>query len=274
MNGLLPRPAARAAWFAAALAAALLSGHRIAADGPKLADVEQRICDAWSKLQSVSAKLVRVAVWDQPAVRTRQRTEGSYKYLRREGGDLFRMDSTIRNEVTDEEKSSAYAQSQTFVIKGEFTYTLSNQQKMNVVVKARADARARGVGGRGLFDNLHRDYNLSLQPDAVIEGAPAYVIEATPKVPVAGSTYRRSRYYFDQKSGVNVRSENLDNEGKLIDYIQYSDVVLDAKLDPSEFELEIPPDARVIDQTQSPQGTESGAPGRGTPASQPAGHNR
>ncbi|HPF38216.1 MAG TPA: hypothetical protein P5081_00600 [Phycisphaerae bacterium] len=94
------------------------------------------------------------------------------------------------------------------------------------------------------------EFEQKLLPVEELEGAKAWVIEMIPK---KEKTLQRdpakTRVWFDQKTGVEIKNVDYDDTGKVQETRIFRDIRINEEIDPGRFKFEPPEGENVVDMT-------------------------
>ncbi|MGD2108518.1 MAG: hypothetical protein PVI86_03910 [Phycisphaerae bacterium] len=131
---------------------------------------------------------------------------------------------------------------------GTDAYTISEMMGQKQVAKTKPSQMAGRAGGKAFLEELKREMNLKLLPDAKVGEASTYVIEATPKQ-ANPRTPGRMRYYFAKDTGIMMKMETLSPGGETALTVTLTNIKMDPSLDPKRFEFTPEPGTNVLDMT-------------------------
>ena len=209
-----------------------------------LESVEKKIGDLWGRMESMSAKM-DVALAGPGGGTT---SKGTMEYLKKGDKELFRFDQQFQ-QVVGAEKLTIIELS---VFDGEHFYTLQEFDGKRVAVKRNKDALQGRGGGKMMLDSLRANYTLKLGTDANVGGQDVWVIEAAPQGD-ARSAVNLMRLMVAKTTGIPLKVETVDKDGKVQMSVTYSDAKPGVKLDAERFTLKALGDVQVMDFTQGAQ---------------------
>jgi outer membrane lipoprotein-sorting protein len=165
---------------------------------------------------------------------------------------MFRMETTTQMAQEFGGQKMETSSKMLLVDDGEFQYTLAEAEQMPqpYATKAKSDPSKANAGGKAMFDQMRKQYNLKLMPDATVDGQAVYVIEATMKTDTP-SPITKFLLHFSKDSGIAVKMVGMDPEGKTVQTTTYSDIKLNAKISPDRFKFKAPDGVQVMDMTGS-----------------------
>jgi outer membrane lipoprotein-sorting protein len=231
--------------WSAALAVFSFSALAWAADD--LPTVEKKIVEAWNKHKSGTCKVDTVTHIETPEYRMDTKSTGTHEYLRR--GDKVLSHMVLKSETTSKvgDQETKTDQQVTMVIDGDYAWTLNEMSGQKTATKADADPKMTGEP-KAMFEELHKDHELTLLPDETLDGKKVFVIEAAPKQKTAGSKSKMV-LYIDQGSGMAVKTVMFDDAGKPMMTATITDVKLDVDINPDQFVFKAPAGVEVQDMT-------------------------
>lgn len=237
---------------------AVLVGVLLGSGALTLADdlesVEKKLISAWDSHKSISAKLT-VSNHMGGMEGTGQ---GTYEYVR--AGDKLmlhvEMTTAMVQKMGDQEMKMD--QSTLMVVDGEFAYTLITRKSpamgLDQTMAAKSDIEPSMSGApKYMFTQLRETNTLKLLPEQTIDGRKVFVIEAsqTAETGMPGGTYR-TVLCLCQETGMAVKTETFDADGKSVSTMAFSDIKVDQDIDPARFKWVAPEGVEVVDQTKKP----------------------
>ncbi|MBX7254931.1 MAG: hypothetical protein K1Y02_01125 [Candidatus Hydrogenedentes bacterium] len=239
-----------------ALLTALVPFTAIGADtAPQTLDsVEQQIGEAWKKIESYTATLHLEGNIPKGIMTIAMKGSGPFEFMKIDGKPHYRSELTNTVDIGIPLPESMAQQNILTVFDGTTLYT-----QMSMAGRQKAAKRDPNSGtsrspesGKEMFDSLRKKGDLTLLPDAEVDGKPVFVLEVKPKpedqkdAPV---TIAAIRVYVAKESGIQVKSEFLDAANKPFTTVHYTDIALNAKIDPSRFVYTPPKGVKVEDLT-------------------------
>ncbi|MFQ5462699.1 MAG: outer membrane lipoprotein carrier protein LolA [Phycisphaerae bacterium] len=233
----------------AAVAVGFLLATGVAAVADERVDAAQkRIAKAWARVESVSAKFTMKQRVDTNEMSITTDGTGTLE-LQIKGGKTFsRMEmKTHSMQVVGGQEIKTDAEIVS-VDDATFLYTLSKQQGAPpFAMKSKSQPKSWG-GDQAAFDQMKQQFTLKLLDDATIEGRTCFVIEATPRNP-NGATIAKMVSYFDQHSGMMIKSVSLNQSGKPTQEMAYTDLKFNKGIAPERFVFEAPDGVTVMDMS-------------------------
>lgn len=92
-------------------------------------------------------------------------------------------------------------------------------------------------------------YKGELRPDEEVDGKKAWVIDFTPKATPSEDDPIKTRVWFDQETGLEVKNVETYKNEKTKETRTYSAFVINAKIDPKAFKFELPEGGVLVDMT-------------------------
>lgn len=164
----------------------------------------------------------------------------------------MRTDMKVNAATTEAGTATKTTSASTTVSDGEFLWVLNVEGDQKTVIKNRA-LTAQDSRPSATFAQLRTYYDIALLPDAQVDGADCYVFEMKMKpmegVPPSG----RQLVYYQKKTGLSVKSEGFDANGKLTVSSVTRDIKLNPDLSADRFRFEVPAGAQVMDMTGTHQ---------------------
>lgn len=215
------------AWFAvAAMAQDTLEG------------VEAKVREAWAKNKSVTADVAIEANVPLGQTRLLLTGGGTMACLNDGGKEKYRQEVTVK--MPEPMKLELKAD---IIFDGADLYLTTDAFGKKQSEKAKLDLLKGAVppGGGMLFDVIKPQMNLSVKPEAQVNGKAAYVLEATPKdtsnkeVPVGNALL-----YIDKELGMMVKMEVNETTGTKLATVNYAGIKLNPDV-PAGLFVYVPP---------------------------------
>jgi hypothetical protein len=245
--------------------------------GATIEETEKQLNEAYNKHRTITAELTLVGTLDVGGgMLARMDGSGRYELLRRDGKELIRCEVSSATTVGQGDAAQKTTSFSLSVADGVVCSTLVDQVGRKTVVRGPLDM-AQKIGGEESFSSLHRDHDLTVLPDEVVQGKPRCVIEAKLRDPANPDPRRKRLFYFDRELGVMVQLKSLAENGTPIDAMTITSIKTDVDVDPSRFVFVTPPDVFVVDEhgtvistpapsaTPAPSGSPAPAPKEPSP---------
>lgn len=219
----------------------------VPAQAQSLDEVEKELTKAADKVKSFTAEVTMKSQMQQPGVTMESSGKGTIEFMRKGDETLWRMDqetSTVTEAAGQMQKTEV---STLTIVDGEFMYVLTERAGEKKAIKSKADPAQMKLAAKDVFDQLRKDHELKLLPEAPVEGVDAYVIEATPKKQVG--PIAKQVLHFGKESGMLLKMEALDASGKPMHTTTFSALKLNVKIDPERFKFKAPEGVQVMDMT-------------------------
>lgn len=212
--------------------------------------VEAALVKKWNEYTSLSAELEVVTEIDNAEGRSRGMVTSKYEYLRAGGKTFIRQEG--KSSRVEQQKGESIRKSDgaiTLIADGEFLYNLSDIWGEPTILKMNQGTTQETLGGPGLFQTLHGEYDLKLLPGEVIDGQEVYVIEALSKVPTGEMNHMI--YYISKETSVALKMVNRSNNGTFQTTLKVKNVQINPVLHPDRFIFKPPPGIRIVDLRDS-----------------------
>lgn len=247
------------------LAAMVLGFTSLAVADEAVDTLEKKIHAAWEKQKSMTAKLTMITKMEMGGMSMDGKGDGTVEFMRNGDKVLSRTEvkTTMTRKMGDQE--TKMEQPMTSIIDGEFNYTLTEMMGQKMAMKSKIDPRMTGEP-KGMFEELHKEYELKLLPDETVDTMKCYAIEATPKEKTQAGGGKMN-LYFDQPTGFVVKMIMFGPDDKPATTMTYSEMKFDVKIDPDRFKFKAPEGVQVIDQTK--EGGEAPPPPAATKPAKP-----
>jgi outer membrane lipoprotein-sorting protein len=239
--------------FVVAVSAVCL-GFAVSATADEKADgAIKQLDQQFAKVTSYTAKTESTTdVEFGPGHTQKTQLAGTLEWMR--DGEKARMRSDTKADTATAEggTTTKTASTHTMVSDGEFLWVLTVEGDQKSVLKNRAPT-AQESRPSAVFAQLGSYYDITLLPDAQVNGADCYVFELKMKpmegVPPSG----RQLVYYQKDNGLSVKSEAYDANGKLTASSVTSDIKLNPDISSARFKFEVPEGAQVSDMTVTQQ---------------------
>lgn len=216
---------------------------------PAVAAAIDELLAAWDKVSSVSAA---VETMIPEAAGNEGQTTGKGKYYLQKQDGKTRINFELRNTLhilQEEGKKLLTGEILQWVIDGEHLYTFTNQPGFQQASKKKLDyGEVMQIGGRLLFRDLIANNKLSLLPEEMLDGRAARVMLATPNDGAWKTTH-----YFDKATGIRLKMEETDAEGKSTLRITLLDLDVTSSISEDKFVFTVPEDVKFVDETAQTQ---------------------
>jgi outer membrane lipoprotein-sorting protein len=213
--------------------------------------VEKKLVEAWDSVKSATGKMSMLTEMEQHGTPMKMNGAGEFQMLKKDDKVLSRMNMQSNMSMGSGEQAVNMSFKVLQIVDGEFSYVY--REGMGQPMAAKSDIDANDMqGGAALFTKLHEDYEVKLMPEEQIDGAAVYVFSCTPKEANENSPVpvKEEVRYFDQKSGMLVKTVANTEEGKPFMTMTITDLKLNEELDPKQFVFEAPEGVTVTDHTK------------------------
>jgi len=215
------------------------------ASNPAVAAAIDELLAAWDQVPSVYAA---VATFMPSAAGNKGQTVGvGQYYLQKRDGKVL-IDFELKNKlriVQEDLTKLITGELLVWIIDGDYLYTFTNQPGFIQAAKKKLDYNAvLLIGGRPLFRDLIADNKLSLQSEEMLDGRAVRVILAEPN-----DGALKTRHYFDKATGIRLKMEETDADGKSTLRITLSDLDLASSISDERFKFTVPAGVTFVDET-------------------------
>lgn len=217
-------------------------GAAASASAETLESVEKVLTDKFQEYNALSAKLKMTM---QMAPGMSGTATGTMEFLKHDGKEKARSEMEMKMDVGGQSMTSRVLN----VFDGENAYSINEMMGHKQVMRTDPSQMTGRAGGAAFFADLKRAHSVKLLPDEQVNGAAAYVIEATPKKPDPQGP-SRFKYYFDKDKGLLIKMVGFNPSGQEAMNMTVSDVKVNPKLDPARFTYKPEPGTNVIDTTR------------------------
>jgi outer membrane lipoprotein-sorting protein len=247
---------------AATLVAGLLSAAGLAAD---LETVEKDIFEKMKATKTVQAKLTINADMSDEHMKRTMTGQGQVLAARHDNKLYQRSEQKLSQTMKVGDQDMSQEITQMLVSDGEWTYTVADVGMGKQCNKFRNPPEEPMP-----FQDFRASYDLSLLPEETIDGAPCYVIQATPK-PNTPQASMQSKIVlcYRKDSGFSVRTAMYNAEGKQALETKFTDIVLNKDIPMDQFKA--PEGVECGDVTEQMQAMMRAAAGEGA-GTQPSGN--
>ncbi|MGE3181249.1 MAG: outer membrane lipoprotein carrier protein LolA [Phycisphaerae bacterium] len=228
----------------AALCAALMVASGFA---ETLDEVTQKLEQQLKDIKSLSADMKMTVDVQQGDMKQNAVMDGKMSGTQRDGKYYSRSEATINMEMQMGEQSQKMSGNMLSVADGEFLWVVRDLGQKQIIKQKIDDLPPLGTD---YVKKMKEDNELTLGENATVDGQECWVIVATPKKrDPMGPPVSKMKYYFRQSDGVIVKTEGLDEEGKVFMTMTLSNIKVNPSLSESDFKFEVPKDANVMDMT-------------------------
>lgn len=239
--------------FVAAVSAVLLGLAVSAIADEKADEAIKQLDQQFAKIKSYTAKSESMMdVEFAPDHTQKTKLAGTLEWMR--DGEKVRMRSEAKADTATTEggKTTKKVSTHTTVSDGEFLWVLTVDGDQKTVLKNRAPT-AQDSRPSAVFAQLGSYYDITLLPDAQVNGADCYVFEMKMKPMEGMPPSGRQLVYYQKDNGLSVKSEGYDAGGKLTASSVTSDIKLNPDISSARFKFEVPEGAQVSDMTSTQQ---------------------
>lgn len=211
-----------------------------------LEDVERQLGERARQLRSVQYRFRELAQRRGEAGTTHTHTEGTLEAQR--DGEIVRFRIEIENETV----TSADGQEQQLqnaiesVCDGRLISTLQDQGGVRRAFRSRYAPAMNPLDPANMFAGLRKTFDLRLVGEGRADERPAWIIEATPRLPEADPIVRR-RLYIARDSGIVLRTVGYDAADEPIMESNVAGLRIDAPIPGERFIFHPPPGVEVIE---------------------------
>ncbi|MBW7906681.1 MAG: outer membrane lipoprotein carrier protein LolA [Phycisphaerae bacterium] len=216
-----------------------------------LDEVEAKLKKAYEEVKSYSGNYAIVMNVGTAGSTVHSELRGPTEWARR-GGKIF-MRTELKGKMTmsfgdtKNENESAML----MVCDGEFMWQLSEQMGTKTAMKTKPDPKVIGDVA-SMFTELKKDHDVKVLDSAKVDGADAFVIEATAKAPNPQGV-DKTVFYFRKDIGVMAKMVGKDKDGKETMTVMLSDIKANPDISPDRFKFTPPEGVQVMDMTSMGQ---------------------
>jgi outer membrane lipoprotein-sorting protein len=215
-----------------------------------LASVEQKINEAWNKVQSYTATLEFEGAMTKAFMTMTTKGTGPFEFMKVDGKSRYRSEIVNKVDMAIPLPDSMATQNVLTVFDGDLVYSEMKIMGQTKVIKRKPDSPTvrSAESGESLFANLRKKGELRLLPDETVDNLPAYVIELKPNAesqkdsPIQTSA---AHYYIAKDTGILLQLVALDTSNNPITTVHYSNIKLNPKIDPARFTYTPPSGVKV-----------------------------
>lgn len=217
-----------------------------------LEDVKKKIHEKVSAMKSLEYKLEMTTEMDMPQMAIKSSTKQTAQFVNKGDHVLARMETSSSTTQKMGDQEQKYDSKSLDVCDGKFWYNLSEQmgQQMATKRKIKPEGDPSPFNALASFKQLAEAFEVKLMPDETIDGKPAWVLETKPKPGTDPmNVMGRSLSFYDKETGVSIKGENYDTNGKIVSKVKTTDIKINSQIDPAKFEFKPPPGVQVMEQT-------------------------
>lgn len=223
-----------------------------AAAQPTLDEIENIIESRWRGLNAFKAVMIMRGEGRDKGVRMSSELKGPLIVQRLDDGAV-----RYRAEVSGQAKIGPFGLVRMdmytlSVSDGTVLYKDAHMAGRRTVTKEPAresDENIPGGGGR-LVRQAREGYALTYKGEGEYEGRATFILEGTPfpGTQPKGSKLARAEWFFDQETGIQLRTAGYDARGNLLSELLVTDVELNPKIDPDVFRYTPPDGVKITEQ--------------------------
>lgn len=237
----------------AAVCAALLGLAVMAAADEKADKAIKELDQRFAKVNSYMAEMLMTTDIDYGSGHTEtSEMVVTTEWVRKAKKALMRTETKSDTTKTEEGKTTKETSTTLTVSDGDFSYSMFDHDGQKMVMKSRAQP-AQAAHPRTLFAQLRMYNNISLLPDEKVAGEDCYVFELKAKSTEGESPTGRSVMYYQKSSGISVKSQGFDANGKLTSTSTTTELKINVDISADRFKFQVPEGAQVTDMTGAGQ---------------------
>jgi outer membrane lipoprotein-sorting protein len=220
-----------------------------------LEDVKKKIGSQAQEHQTLRQEM-RMTM-DMPGSTGKMTSTGTMEFARRGKDKWVTRSDTVMKMPKQEGQPELGPMKTTAINDGQYLYNITDQGGQKTAMKMKADQGGQKAAADPTgFAEMEKHYDLKLLPDQKVDGKNTWVIEAKPKQDQMGGIDRVVMYY-DQASGVAVKTVTYDKAGKALSTIEITKVEVDVKIPDERFT--VPAGVQVTDMTAMTAPQDAGA---------------
>ncbi len=227
--------------------ASLLSG--VPLFGETLESVEKAITEKVGAHGSYRGKVVGGQHLENAEMKFDSEIDLTYEGLKKGDQWLYRSEGTTKSVAVVQGQEHKQDTTTLVVFDGQFVWTLTESNGQKSVSKAGPSAQFWVLAGKAYFDNLRRDFELTLLPDETIDGKVTWPIQATARQAPSEGALATLITYFDKETGIGFKSVGKDSAGKIMMNLT-TDLTVNTSPAPDRFIFKAPEDVPVMDLTR------------------------
>lgn len=222
------------------------AGAAWAAGEQTLEDVERQLVERAGRLRSVQYRLRESAQRKGELGLTHTHTEGVVEVQR--DGDLVRFRIEIENETTAtvEGRQQQIQNAIESVCDGRFVSTLQDQGGVRRAFRSPYTPQMNPLDPANVFAGLRRNFDLRLVGEGQAGEQPAWIIDATLRLPDVEPIVKR-RLYLARDTGIVLRTVGYDAADEPVMESNVTGLRIDAPIPAERFVFRPPPGIEVID---------------------------
>lgn len=223
------------------------------ADKPErtVEQIEKEIKSKLAKIKTLKATQIMETEIMFEAYRHQSFDNGTFEYMVRDGKTVFRTELTNYEVSEAEDKRNVNHGSHLTISDGEMSYGVREVGVKQTAYKMKQLEQY----GTDPFMELRTNGDLTVQPDAKVDGHDCYVIRTTPTAAHGDTTISGFvDYYFDKKLGIMRKYVAFGPENQRMREASYSDFKINEPIDPKRFDFKPPIGVSVVDLTKFDKG--------------------
>lgn len=225
-----------------------------------LEEVEKKISDLIGKYKTIQYKHKYSMNLDMEQMKMKSSGDGTVAYKRKgDKGYMSRIETKGKEVRKIQDQAEENVESSNLMVfdgKHLYNYMVSGETK-HAMKSTPPEGGMNPFDHTALFKEQHKHFDFKLLPDEKVDGKPVWVIEGKLKeqaVPTQAANAFRSVSYYDQKTGIGIKSVSYDKDGKEVSSSVISDLKLDGEISDDQFVFKAPEGVEVMDMDKLQQG--------------------
>lgn len=217
--------------------------------GETLEAVKKKIHERTSRLKTLSYKSRFVSVMQTPEMTIKSENDQVAQFMR-QGDQVFSRIEVASNTMQKfGDREEKILSTMLMVSDGHYQYTYSESGGQKTAYRQKLDPakQVNVFDTHKLFADLERNFQIKVLPDGTVDGRSCFVLEMTPKDPVALQGISKTVSYFDKEDGIIRKSDTYDKDGKNTTSSTTTEVKVDAAIPAERFKFKAPEGVTIQD---------------------------
>ena len=236
------------------ISGALLAASATLTRAETLEEVQKKLTERALSYKSLAYKQTLVSdtkIGDD--AKTHVESDGTIEMLRKGEEYIVRSEQKMKTSSEYAGQKTDQSMRMLMIYDGEYFYTLSESEHGKQAMRQKM-ANLNNLIKKDMFKELEEAWDLKLLPDEKVNGRAAWVLEMRPKKQTANGQpnqaqefYSRMVHWYDQETGIALKSIGYDKAGKESMKMTASDIKVNPDIPAERFKFTPPEGVPVID---------------------------
>jgi outer membrane lipoprotein-sorting protein len=231
----------------------LCFGFPFVAGAKELAKIEDELVALWDKVDTYKAKIEMKGESDQGGMEVSIEGKGILEGMTKDEKSLYRLEQDQSINMAGNQMTGKML----VVYDGELVYTQTTMMGQTFALKMKPEDQSQvvAIGGRKALEQMHKQFDVKVLPDAMVADEAVYVLELRPKekqeeqpgAPGQQPQFDRAVMSIAKKTGFPVKVIMYGEGETPLMTMTYKELKLNPEIDPSRFQYTAPPGVMVLD---------------------------